>query len=135
MERTAALENFTRDGYAVVRGLAPAALRTHMLEVAKAHLAAEIAPVEYEADVKYPGAPPSRDAPGGRTVRRLLQAYARDPAFAAWATSPAFHMSSKSSDTGRAWTAAIRTDPLMGSSPARSPDADPGDRAGRPRAG
>jgi phytanoyl-CoA hydroxylase len=84
-----ALENFTRDGYAVVRGLAPADLRERMLEVARAHLASTVAPVEYEADVQYPGAPPSRDAPGGRTVRRLLQAYARDPAFAAWATSSA----------------------------------------------
>lgn len=83
------LENFTRDGYAVARGLAPAELRARMLEVAKAHLKSAVEPLEYEADVKYPGAPPSRDAPGGRTVRRLLQAYARDPAFAAWATSPA----------------------------------------------
>ena len=84
-----ALQNFSRDGYAVVRGLAPRALCGRMLEVAKAHLAAGLPPVEYEADVKYPGAPPSRDAPGGRTVRRLLQAYARDPAFAAWTTTPA----------------------------------------------
>jgi phytanoyl-CoA hydroxylase len=84
-----ALETFHRDGYAVMRGLAPAAERSRMLEIAKAHLAAAIEPLEYEADVKYPGAPASRDAPGGRTVRRLLQAYARDPVFAAWATSPA----------------------------------------------
>jgi phytanoyl-CoA hydroxylase len=83
------LENFNRDGFAVIRGLGTADACARMLEVAKAHLAAAIEPLEYEADVKYPGAPPSRDAPGGRTVRRLLQAYARDPAFAAWATSPA----------------------------------------------
>jgi len=58
-----------------------------MLEVAAEHLAAGVAPIEYEADLQYPGAPPARDAPGGRTVRRLLQAYSRDAAFAQWATS------------------------------------------------
>lgn len=60
-----------------------------MLEVANAHLVQAVAPLEFEADVKYPGAPVSRDAPGGRTVRRLLQAYARDSAFARWGTSAA----------------------------------------------
>ncbi len=44
-------------------------------------------PVEYEADTQYPGSPESRDAPGGRTVRRLLQAYARDAVFRDWATA------------------------------------------------
>lgn len=83
------LEDFARQGYAVVKGLAPPDACRRMLEVSKAHLAAGLAPLEYEADVKYPGAPASRDAPGGRTVRRLLQAYARDPAFAQWGISPA----------------------------------------------
>jgi phytanoyl-CoA hydroxylase len=82
------LRNFARDGYAIVRALAPEALRSRMLEVARAQLAAAVPPLEYETDVRYPGAPASQDAPGGRTVRRLLQAYARDPAFADWATSP-----------------------------------------------
>ena len=52
-------------------------------------LAAEIQPLEYEAQVRYPGAPDSLDAPGGRTVRRLLQACARDRLYRDWATSPA----------------------------------------------
>lgn len=59
-----------------------------MLEIAQRHLATGIPPLEYEADVRYPGAPASREAPGGCTVRRLLQAYSRDPLFAQWATSP-----------------------------------------------
>lgn len=80
---------FRRDGYVVVRGLAPDALRERMLGIARAHLAQAVAPVEYEADVKYPGAPESHDAPGGRTVRRLLQAYSRDEAFRDWAIAPA----------------------------------------------
>jgi phytanoyl-CoA hydroxylase len=84
---SAELEQFQRDGYVVVRGLAPAPMRERMAAVAKSHLASGMAPVEYEVDVRYPGAPQSQDAPGGRTVRRLLQACARDPAFREWATS------------------------------------------------
>ena len=82
------VERFTRDGYVVARGLAPSELRERMLRIARAHLEAGVPPLEFEADVKYPGAPSSHDAPGGRTVRRLLQAYARDPAFREWAASP-----------------------------------------------
>jgi phytanoyl-CoA hydroxylase len=84
----AKIEQFGRDGYVVTRAFAPEALRMRMLEVARSHLASAIPPVEYEADVHYPGAPPSHDAPGGRTVRRLLQACERDPVFREWATSP-----------------------------------------------
>ncbi len=59
-----------------------------MKAVAQRHLAAIVPPVEFEADVKYPGSPASLDAPGGRTVRRLLQAYARDASFREFAVSP-----------------------------------------------
>jgi len=58
-----------------------------MLEVARRDLAAGTPPLEYETDVQYPGAPASHDAPGGRTVRRLLQACKRDAVFREWATS------------------------------------------------
>ena len=81
------VERFVRDGYRIVRGLLPAAARTRMRAVAEGDLAAATPPVEYEADTHYPGAPESRDAPGGRTVRRLLQAYARDAVFREWATA------------------------------------------------
>ena len=80
---------FARDGYVIVRELAATAIVGQLRAVALAHLAEPRLPVEYEADTQYPGAPVSRDAPGGRTVRRLLQAYARAPAFRAWATAPA----------------------------------------------
>lgn len=59
-----------------------------MKALALRHLAAETQPLEYEAQVRYPGAPASLDAPGGRTVRRLLQACARDALYKEWATSP-----------------------------------------------
>ena len=85
----AELKRFEADGYIIARVLAGREECAATRAVAKRHLDAQIAPVEYEADTRYPGAPPSLDAPGGTTVRRLLQAYARDPAFARWATASA----------------------------------------------
>jgi phytanoyl-CoA hydroxylase len=85
----AALVQFERDGYVIARGLAAGATVSRMAALAREYLAAQAGPLEYEADVNYPGAPMSREAPGGRTVRRLLQAYARDAVFSEWATSAA----------------------------------------------
>ena len=59
-----------------------------MKALARRDLADGTQPLEYEAQVKYPGAPASLEAPGGKTVRRLLQACARDPLYRDWATSP-----------------------------------------------
>ena len=81
------IEQFHRDGYVIARGLAGRDECAKIKTAAQRELAAAAPPLEYEADTKYPGAPASLDAPGGRTVRRLLQAYARDPAFARWETS------------------------------------------------
>lgn len=83
------LTRFRNDGFAIVRGMASRDLCASMKALAREHLAAAIPPLEYEAQVKYPGSPDSLDAPGGRTVRRLLQACSRDPALRAWATAPA----------------------------------------------
>ncbi len=83
------VERFHHDGFLIARGLADAASCEHMLAVAHRHLEASVAPVEYEADTRYPGAPATLNAPGGRTVRRLLQAYARDPLFRDWVRSEA----------------------------------------------
>ena len=89
---TAELKQFEADGYVVARGLAGRDECAAIKAVAQRHLDAVIAPVEYESDTQYPGAPMSHDAPGGRTVRRLLQACARDPVFARWGTSPAVNL-------------------------------------------
>lgn len=82
------IEALREVGYVVVPGFAApqhcAALRAE----AEAQLARPAAPLEYEADLAYPGAPASRDAAGGRTVRRLLDAYARAEVFAQRATAP-----------------------------------------------
>ena len=83
------IARFQRDGYVVSRGLASTGECAALREIAQRHLESVIAPVEYEADTRYPGAPVSRDAPGGATLRRLLQAYARDAQFARWSTSSA----------------------------------------------
>jgi len=91
MQATAALEAraFERDGYVVVRGLCPPALRERLLAVTARHMAPLLGPVEFEADVGYPGSPASRSAEGGNTPRRLLHAYTRDPAFREWAVGHA----------------------------------------------
>jgi phytanoyl-CoA hydroxylase len=83
------LARFRRDGFAIVRGLAGRGLCERMKALAIQHLEREVQPLEYEAQVRYPGSPASLDAPGGRTVRRLLQACARDPLYREWATSRA----------------------------------------------
>lgn len=79
--------HFARDGYRIVRGLVPPADCARLRASAERDLAAVAEPVEYEAETRYPGAPASLEAPGGRTVRRLLQAYARDAGFRDWATA------------------------------------------------
>jgi phytanoyl-CoA hydroxylase len=83
------LRCFERDGYLIARNLAAPATWKAMRAAAEADLRDELGPVEYEADLHYPGAPTSKSAPGGRTVRRLLRASERDPVFRHWATSPA----------------------------------------------
>lgn len=82
------IEQFQQDGYLVFRRMATTAVCEQMLSVARQHLRAAIAPLEYEADVGYSGAPASLDAPGGRTVRRLRNAYQRDAVFRTWAQDP-----------------------------------------------
>lgn len=79
------VESFRSNGYVVMRQLATPKTVQAMRVLATTALATEAEPVEYEADVHYPGAPPSRTAPGRHTVRRLLQAYARAPVFRDWA--------------------------------------------------
>lgn len=82
-----AVAQFRTQGYLIVRGLIPESVRETMIAVTRAGLAREIAPVEFEAEVRYPGSPASLDAVGGRTVRRLKQAYSRDPVFGEWMCS------------------------------------------------
>lgn len=79
--------SYQHNGFVVIRQLAQPKHIQAMRAVALQQLASQQPPVEYEADLAYPGAPARRDVTGGDTVRRLLQAYDRDPVFAQWAQS------------------------------------------------
>ena len=72
---------FTKDGYVVVRQLCTPEQVEALVGVIDDSLNPALAPVEFEADVHYPGAPASRTAPGGQTPRRLLHAFGRDSLF------------------------------------------------------
>ena len=75
-------------GFVVVPGLVSHERCAAIKARAQQQLREAAQPVEYEADLRYPGAPESKHAPGGHTVRRLLDAYARDALMREWASSP-----------------------------------------------
>ncbi|MEZ6145487.1 MAG: hypothetical protein R3B91_08760 [Planctomycetaceae bacterium] len=62
------LDAWKRDGYIIVRRLADERMMDEMREEIREALARLNGPIEYEADVHYPGAPESRDSEGGNTV-------------------------------------------------------------------
>lgn len=76
-----AVDAFNRDGYYVDRGLLSSTEVESLVALIDASLSPALAPVEFEADVHYPGAPSSKLAPGGQTPRRLLHAFGRDTQF------------------------------------------------------
>ena len=82
------VDEFHEEGFVVLRAVVPASVCAVMQSIADAHLEAAVEPVEFEAEVGYPGAPASLSAPGGRTVRRLRGAYRRHRCFSAWAEDP-----------------------------------------------
>ncbi|MCH8617781.1 phytanoyl-CoA dioxygenase family protein [Undibacterium sp. TS12] len=86
MLSTQQLQEFAEQGFLVLRQQASPAFCQEVLQFTEQQLAAHAQPIEYEADTRYPGAPASREAEGGLTARRLLQAYARDARLAQWAT-------------------------------------------------
>ena len=82
-------ERFARDGYLIRRGLIEQDRVAKLVDRIDASLNPALAPVEFEADVHYPGAPSSRWAIGGQTPRRLLHAYGREALFRECASHPA----------------------------------------------
>jgi phytanoyl-CoA hydroxylase len=75
------VDRFQQSGSLVVRGLADPETCRQMMECTRTALVGDAGPVEYEADLHYPGAPVSRAAAGGNTIRRLKEAHARHPIF------------------------------------------------------
>ena len=80
--------DFAADGYLIQRNLIPAGYVNRILEIASRDAAMHYGDIEYEADVQYPGAPSSLEAEGGRTIRRLKQAFSRDPVFSRLVKEP-----------------------------------------------
>ena len=82
----AELSEFRDRGFLVVPRLADAATVAEIRLVTARDLnepGEPFGPVEYEAEVGYPGAPDPADRLGGKTVRRLRRAFGRSPAFGA----------------------------------------------------
>ena len=80
-ELQSAVNDFNRDGYYIAKGLVSPQGVGELVSLIDSSLSPALAPVEFEADVHYPGAPSSRSAPGGQTPRRLLHAFGRDSLF------------------------------------------------------
>lgn len=80
--------DFHRDGFLVVRGLSPTTRCRALVDEVDRCLDPALGPLELEAELGYPGAPAGLEANGGRTPRRLLNAYSRGPLFRDWARGP-----------------------------------------------
>ena len=80
--------SFWRNGFLVSKSLADEDTCAKLLVVADEHLQQQMAPIEYEVDVRYPGAPDDMCSAGADTSRRLLQAYSRHPVCREWARQP-----------------------------------------------
>ena len=87
------VDAFQRDGYVIAHGMVGEEMRNRMLASIQDDVARHSAPIEYEAELDYPGAPSSLDAEGGRTIRRLKNAIARDPVFTELVQLPALKRS------------------------------------------
>jgi phytanoyl-CoA hydroxylase len=87
------VDAFNRDGYVIARGMVDANMRQRMLASIQDDVARRSEPIEYEADLDYPGAPASLDSEGGRTIRRLKNAISRDPVFTELVQLPALKCS------------------------------------------
>lgn len=79
---------FETDGYLILPRLVSSTQCAEMVAVTDQHLHDAVAPLEYEAEVGYAGAPTSVDSVGGRTARRLRDAYQRHRSFRDWAVNP-----------------------------------------------
>lgn len=89
------VEHFVRFGFVIIPQAANAEELSLLQNVTEAQLTTRQAPYELEADVQYSGAPASKDAIGGQTIRRLLHAHTRQEAYTQWAEKPSITESVK----------------------------------------
>ena len=82
------VSSFQADGFLIQRSLVPPTYVARILDIASRDAAMHYGDIEYEAEVQYPGAPQSMDDEGGRTIRRLKQAFSRDPVFSQLVKEP-----------------------------------------------
>ena len=74
-------EFFQQNGYLIKRGMLSDKALEAIQNSAREMVKLAQPPAEYEADVHYEGAPQSREAEGGQTVRRFLEVFDRDDEF------------------------------------------------------
>ena len=85
MLTTQQVKHFVRFGFVIIPHAANLSTLSALKNATEHQLATRQAPFELEADVHYPGSPSSKDAAGGQTIRRLLQAHGRDATYTQWA--------------------------------------------------
>ena len=82
------IEAFNCDGFIKLSKLVDLNIVNQMVALTDQFMLDNIPPIEYEAQLGYPGAPADPEATGGKTIRRFLRAMSRHPLFLDWATSP-----------------------------------------------
>ena len=82
------LQDFDRDGFIIVRQLAQPELIHQINQVTDNLLQNPVQPIEYEAELGYPGSPELIDEIGSKIPRRFLNAFCRGQSFYDWATHP-----------------------------------------------
>ncbi|WP_417851652.1 phytanoyl-CoA dioxygenase family protein [Thalassoglobus sp.] len=87
--------HFEEHGFVILRNLASSDVVERMLKATEIGRKKAIPPVEFEADLQYPGSPASQLDPGGKTIRRLKQAHSRGIVFTEWLTFPPLRESLK----------------------------------------
>jgi phytanoyl-CoA hydroxylase len=62
------IHTLREQGFVVVPGLVSPERCEQLKQIAQQQLLEAAGPIEFEADLQYPGAPSSKDAPGGHTA-------------------------------------------------------------------
>ena len=84
----AAEQRFADDGFVIIPSVLDTEVCLALTRALQAELDPLLGPVEFEADVGYPGAPANLEAPGGATPRRLLNAFTRSDSLRELALNP-----------------------------------------------